>query len=224
MNLYREEKKYGYIGKQLKDPLSFIMKRLWRGIHIIGTTFDSSSNKLAFKCFFYSLANLIPQGREYMYQFIKEYPIDNYLSTNSRAFYWTYLLHEFINLQLNKNYSFTFEDAKELYDSDNIDKKIWGNAIWDIIHILAKYIPTDSNGKIPKEAKLIFMDFINCIQKLLPCELCRNHMIINMKKYNIEKYLDNRTDLFTWTVTIHNEVNKDNNKKKMSVKEAWILY
>jgi hypothetical protein len=218
------EKKYGYIGKQLRDPLSFIMKRLWKGIHIIGTTFDSTSNKLAFKCFFYSLANLIPQGREYMYQFIKEYPIDNYVSTNSRAFYWTYLLHEFINIQLGKNYSFTFEDAKELYDSENIDKKIWGNSLWDIIHIITKYIPVNSKGELSRETKLIYIDFINCIQKLLPCELCRNHMDENIIKIPLEKYLNTRTDLFTWTVLFHNRVNKDNNKKEMNVKEAWLLY
>lgn len=220
------EKKYGYIGKQMIDPTSIILKRLWPCISIIGSTFDSTTNKTAFKCFFYSLANLLPtiESRQYIYQFIKEYPIDNYLSTNSRAFYWTYLLHEFVNVQLGKRFSFTFEDAKELYDPDNIDKKIWGNAFWKLIHTITKYMPVNSNGQIPREAKLIFIDFINCIQKLLPCEICRQHMNENMIKIPLEKYLNTRTDAFTWTVLFHNAVNKDNNKKEIKVKDAWMMY
>lgn len=220
------ERKYGYIGKQIIDPTSIIMKKLWPGIHILGSTFDSTSNKTAFKCFFYCLANLLPtpEARQNVYQFIKEYPIDNYLSTNSRAFYWTYLLHEFLIVQLGQRTSISFEDVKQMYDPDSIDKQIWGNALWTIIHIIAKYIPVNSKGEIPEEAKLIFIDFINCLQKLLPCEKCRYHMAENMKTYPVEKYLNNRIDLFTWTVLFHNSVNVNTNKNKLTLKEAWKLY
>jgi hypothetical protein len=220
------EKKYGYFGRQMIDPTSLILKRLWEGIHILGSTFDSTTNKTSFKCFFYSLANLLPSetARSHMYQFIKEYPIDNYLQTNSRAFYWTYLLHDYFNVQLNKRVRFTFEDSKKLYDPDEIDKTRWGQSYWILIHIIAKYLPINSRGNVPHEAKLIFIDFIRCLQRLLPCERCRGHLSENLKKYPIEKYLNNRQDAFTFTVNLHNEVNESLGLPKLDVKKARILY
>jgi hypothetical protein len=211
---------------KLNSPITKILKRLWPTIHIVGTTFDSTTNKTAFKCLFYSLANLLPDemARNYMYQFIKEYPIDNYLQTNTRAFYWTYLLHEFINIKLNKRIKFTFEEAKKLYNPDDINKTIWGQNFWILIHTIAKYVPVDSNGQIPLEARLIFIDFIKCLEKLLPCEKCRRHMTENLKKYPTENYINSRLNLFSWTVLVHNEVNSSLGKLKMTVKEAWFLY
>lgn len=208
------------------SKLSLQLKRLWPCIHIIGSTFDITSNKEAFKCFFYSLANLLPDenARLYMYQFIKEYPIDNYLQTNARAFYWTYLLHEFINVQLNKKKKLTFEEVKELYNSDDIDKTTWGNAYWTMIHIIAKYIVIDSRGNIPKEVKHIFINFINCLQKLLPCEKCREHMYQHLKKYPPEKYMDTRINIFYWTVLFHNIVNSTLNKPNLKFETAIKLY
>lgn len=208
------------------NGISLILRRLWPAIHIIGSTFDSTSNKEAFKCFFYSLTNLLPNenARLYMYQFIKEYPIDNYLQTNTRAFYWTFLLHEYINVQLKKKISFTFEDAKKLYNSDNIDKTTWGNAFWPVIHILAKYIVINSNGTISREVKYIFIDFINCLQKLLPCEKCRTHMYQHLKKYPPQNYINTRINIFYWTVLFHNQVNLTLNKPTISLEQAVKLY
>ena len=226
MSKYYNEIKYGYSGKLKQDPISLILGRAWESIHVCGSTFDPTTNKTSFKCFFYSLANLLPSetARSHMYQFIKEYPIDNYLQTNSRAFYYTYLIHEYFNVQLNKRINFTFENAKKLYNPDEIDKTRWGMAYWILLHIIAKYLPANSKGEIPHEAKLIFMDFIRCLQRLLPCEKCRGHMAEQLKNYPIEKYLNNRQDAFTFTVILHNAVNESLGKPKMDVKKAWMLY
>ena len=45
-----------------------------------------------------------------------------------------------------------------------------------------------------------------------------------MKKYNLDVVVSSRINLFTFLVHAHNNVNKLNNKKEISVREAKDIY
>ncbi len=206
--------------------------RLWKSLHIIAVTYnpECKENIKYFKCFFYSFSKLLPtiKSREIIKNFIGEYPIDDYLSSKSKVFQWTWLMHNYTNKELTKNSSsgISLLKAIEIYDEKKITKKEWGNALWDLIHIIAKYLPFALTLEIRKE----FVSFIICCQKLLPCGECSEHMIEHLKVFSIDKYTENALDIFTWTVELHNRVNYKRHIDYnvilifLTVKEAWYLY
>ena len=61
--------------------------------------------------------------------------------------------------------------------------------------------PSHAHKKAAKE-------FYESLKILIPCPICKEHYNTHMEKYPISPHLDNRNDLFRWTVLLHNEVNK----------------
>lgn len=92
--------------------------------------------------------------------------------------------------------------------------EIWGRQGWHYIHIVALNYPEQ-----PTEAdKSDYYNFFKYLQRTIPCPYCALHFSENMKKFPIR--LQNRDSLFKWTVDLHNEVNKMNNKRVLSYEEA----
>jgi hypothetical protein len=54
---------------------------------------------------------------------------------------------------------------------------------------------------------------------VLPCKYCANHYAEKIKANPIR--LGSQTELFQWTVDIHNSVNKDNKKKIYTYEQAF---
>lgn len=225
----RETKHVGE--SKIERPVSIHMKnvmhKLWDGIHIIAMTFnplEMPELKYTFKCFYYSMASLlpVPQARENMIQFTKEFPIEDYISSKSKVFQWTYLLHDFINKKTESKKGISLQEARKKYEEDDITKEFWGRSIWNIIHILFKYLPE----KLSREEKETVVTFIQCTQKLLPCQKCSKHMSQHMKKYNIKDYLAGNKYLFIWSNILHNTVNVSVEPQKpvIDVGDAWLLY
>ena len=92
--------------------------------------------------------------------------------------------------------------------------EIWGKQAWHFIHMVALTYPI----KPTEEDKNKYYNFFSSLQNVLPCPICASHFKDNMEKNPIN--LKNQESLFKWTVDIHNEVNKKNNKKVLSYKEA----
>lgn len=219
-----------------------VLSRLWDGMHIIAMTFnplEDSENISSFKCFFYSIFDLIPSDtdRKLFWAFVKEYPIDNYLTSKSRVFQWTWLLHQYIDKgKPSSKPTMTLMEANRLYSEDSITKKRWGNALWTIIHTISKYLPSDKKGVVilvPVRSKFIL--FIVCVQKLLPCKKCSKHMGGHMEKYpiTIEDTFEKPFGAFVWGYRLHLMVAEQIHKesmdtpvkfKSMDLKTAWSLY
>jgi hypothetical protein len=73
--------------------------------------------------------------------------------------------------------------------------------MWATIHSVAlgyPHQPTDSD-------KFDYQKFFNSLGNVIPCCACKTHYLNLLQKHPIQ--LQNKLDLFKWTVTIHNEVN-----------------
>ncbi len=86
---------------------------------------------------------------------------------------------------------------------------VWGPHGWKFIHFIALGYPTNPSQKDKEEYKIFFTLFGD----IIPCSLCGNHYKKNLKKHNIDKYLDTKYDLIKWTILMHNEVNESRGKK-----------
>lgn len=97
---------------------------------------------------------------------------------------------------------------------------VWGPFFWHTIHIVAlgySKNPTYTDKKCAK-------DFYESFAYLLPCSVCKEHYKEHLKNNPITPFLDNRADLFKWTVQIHNYVNKMLNKPEWTEYEVMQYY
>jgi hypothetical protein len=95
-----------------------------------------------------------------------------------------------------------------------ISAELWGKEAWRFIHYVALNYPDQPTEK----EKEPYIAFLKSIPDILPCPICGIHFADNMKKYPPK--MNSRKEFFEWTVDIHNEVNKSNNKKVLSYEEA----
>ena len=99
----------------------------------------------------------------------------------------------------------------------HIPPEVWGPFFWYTIHITALGYPTQPSYAHKKAAK----EFYESLKFLLPCPICKEHYITHLEKYPITPHLDRRSDLFRWTLLLHNEVNKSLQKEEMT--ESQVL-
>ena len=102
----------------------------------------------------------------------------------------------------------------------HIPPEIWGPFFWHTIHIAAlgySQTPNYSEKKAMKE-------FFESLQVLIPCPICRDHYKSHLVKIPIGPSLDNRQDLFRWTVDLHNEVNQMLGKRQYNQAEVIQYY
>ncbi len=98
----------------------------------------------------------------------------------------------------------------------NIPPTVWGPFFWMTIHIVALGYPSKPSYTEKRSAKQFFESLAN----LIPCPVCREHYKQHITKNPITPNLDSRTDLFKWTVDLHNAVNETQGKPKWTVDEA----
>jgi len=99
----------------------------------------------------------------------------------------------------------------------HIPPEIWGPFFWHTIHITALGYPSEPGYQHKKAAK----EFYESLKVLIPCPICRDHYAEHIEKFPITPHLDRRSDLFKWTVLLHNEVNRV--LKKPQVTESEVL-
>jgi len=98
----------------------------------------------------------------------------------------------------------------------NIDPTVWGPHLWKYMHLMTLSYP-DTPTTIDKDN---FKAFFLSLQNVLPCENCRENFKSHLIKYPLnDTVLSSRYNLVVWLMNIHNEVNKENNKKIMTYDE-----
>lgn len=85
-----------------------------------------------------------------------------------------------------------------------MDPRIWGPHAWFLLHTISFSYPDHPN----QYEKNNMHRFIEGFSNVIPCIICRNHFIQNLKNYPIEKHLHSRDALVNWMINIHNVVNK----------------
>lgn len=86
-------------------------------------------------------------------------------------------------------------------------KAFWGPPGWFVLHVLAAYL--DLDPKNPEDYKLL----LHLYTKLLPCEECRNNLLIKLKKLPPNKYLENK-QAFLYSYTVHDMANQQISEAK----------
>ena len=102
----------------------------------------------------------------------------------------------------------------------DISPSLWGPGAWTFIHYLALAYPDNPS----QEEKENYKKFLTNLQNVLPCDKCSENYKLNLQKYPLDEALTNTQSLFQWTVNVHNEVNKETNKKNYSYEKAFKLY
>lgn len=97
---------------------------------------------------------------------------------------------------------------------------VWGPFFWHTIHIVALSYPKEPTYTDKRAAK----EFYESLVFLLPCPTCREHYAAHLRANPVSTFLDKRADLFSWTVKIHNEVNKMLKKPEWRESEVIAYY
>lgn len=97
---------------------------------------------------------------------------------------------------------------------------VWGKYFWTTLHISALGFPDQPTSSDREKYKAYYMNFGNG----LPCPKCQNNYSRHFKEAPIDFYLYGKSQIFDWTVKLHNIVNKEQNKKEWTFEEAWDWY
>ncbi len=101
-----------------------------------------------------------------------------------------------------------------------IEPTKWGPSAWKFIHYVALSYPENPT----EEDVNNYFQFFNNLQFVLPCPKCSENYKRHLKDFPVQNSLTNNKELFQWTVDIHNEVNKESNKREYSYEEAIQIY
>lgn len=117
----------------------------------------------------------------------------------------------------NRNINMTISSSTE---GSSYNSNVFGPALWFTLHNAASVYPDfpDASTRVAMKNLLISLPL------LIPCIICKAHWRDNFKKYNLDAVVSSRSNLFTFLVNAHNNVNKINNKKEISVKDAKEIY
>jgi hypothetical protein len=102
----------------------------------------------------------------------------------------------------------------------NIPPTTWGPFFWHTIHLVALGYPNEPTYAEKRAAK----EFYESLQFLIPCPVCKIHYQEHLKATPVTPSLDNRKDLFRWTVELHNRVNKDLGKPQYTEADSIAFY
>jgi hypothetical protein len=105
-------------------------------------------------------------------------------------------------------------------DIPKIEKIKWGPGTWNFIHFVAITYPKEPTDNDMDK----YLMFFTSLQHVLPCPKCSDNYKRHLDDFPIQKALTNNQELFKWTVDIHNEVNKELNKREYSYEEALNIY
>lgn len=102
-----------------------------------------------------------------------------------------------------------------------MEPTLWGPHVWAAIHVICLGAPEHFKGE-----QLSYQKFFDSLPYVLPCAKCKEHLLQHLEKNPMDAALaGGKTTLFTWSVQLHNAVNRSLGKPEMSVQDAhdhWI--
>lgn len=101
-----------------------------------------------------------------------------------------------------------------------MEPKVWGRYLWTSIHSIALGYPDEPTEQDKKD----FKEFYSNLWKVIPCQRCSDNYKKHLQELPIDGFLDSNTDLFAWTVKLHNIVNKQLRKPVIPLKQAQEIF
>lgn len=149
--------------------------------------------------------------------------LDFCLKSNFTAFIWVYLMQAYYITLLNKYGNYvkipSFNEFKASYEPDRLSKDDWGNSLWFVMHVSALYGTGDVYSIFEN-----YKAMLSCLQYILPCPKCRQHLIDNLAYIDIDSCGSDRMALFKCSWELHNIVNESLGKRQPSFQEALGYY
>ena len=104
---------------------------------------------------------------------------------------------------------------------DDLNPKLWGKYFWGTLHFISLSYPNSPTEEDKTKIKQVILS----IADVLPCVICREHFNELLKEFPLNDYvLQNKKNLVLWLFTLHNIVNKRNNKKIFTVDDYYKKY
>jgi hypothetical protein len=97
---------YKSIKKFYFETDTLMGKHIWTVIHMFAATYKPTPEYVrAFKKFMNALTLLMPYPnyRHNLKYIMTKYPMDSYLNDNHNLFFWTYFIHDLINLNISRS-------------------------------------------------------------------------------------------------------------------------
>jgi hypothetical protein len=99
--------------------------------------------------------------------------------------------------------------------------EFWGPHVWAAIHLICLGAPDKFNSSDSAAYRIFFENLPN----ILPCEVCKNHLIDNLKAVPLDTALASGRDaLFAWSVKLHNQVNAMLGKPIVNYEDALAFW
>lgn len=147
------------------------------------------------------------------------------LSYNNNFIYKTntnYLIFKIkdneVKLISSNEFEFNIKDYKSRRHKSAV--KFW-NIYWNCLHYFSYNYPNYPSNLDKHQIEILFKIMSTTGIK---CPRCRNHFSSWISKYDIRNYYNSRNDLIRYFINLHNNVNKNNNKKTLSLNEVNHIY
>lgn len=195
---------------------------MFQMLHSIAAYYKSDAAK-PFQCIIENIYYMIPNTspvKLLFYEAIQVYPLSAAdLADSSSVLRWTYKINMYVHKQLYNQEFTNFDAFRKKYTPENILMSTWSHPTWKMIHFYgANYNPEDPDYAISYKA------FISCLQYLVPCKNCREHLRANLADHPIDQFFASAEDLFTWGYILHQTVSVQTKKQGISLSEAKKLY
>ena len=106
-----------------------------------------------------------------------------------------------------------FSNSSSSLHNQLTSPQYWGNRYWFVLHFTASTAPESFKDK--SEEKKDYENFFKSFFKILPCEECKKHSGEMLTENPL--VFETRDELFEWTVTLHNIVNRRLQKRVISL-------
>ncbi len=92
---------------------------------------------------------------------------------------------------------------------------VWGPIFWATMHIVSLGYP----AKPTEEDKAGAVAFYNSLATVIPCPICKTHYKVFLHKTPVESAVGSRHELIHWVFDLHNDVNEQLGKRRISFQE-----
>lgn len=99
---------------------------------------------------------------------------------------------------------------KDFYSGDGFLTSTWGPPLWHALHTISFNYPISPTSQQKNDYK----NFIQSLEKVVPCKHCRNNLSKNFKRFPLTiKHMKNRDNFSRYIYNLHELVNKMLKKK-----------
>ena len=101
-----------------------------------------------------------------------------------------------------------------------LDAKVWGPPYWFFLHTIALTFPHHPNAVTKKK----YYEFLQNLYLFLPDEKIASNFSKLLDAYPVAPYLDSRESFVQWIHFIHNKINEQIEKPKISMETFYKNY